>query len=177
MLLTLLANYQNSSSYTTDDVDILKRILHSSGFKFSYKDFSPSARPRTMIPTQLFNYQGVLNRSIEDIDIPKQILYLSGFNRSCKDFSPGSASLLSSIAVYLSCKDFSPGFLPLSSPTTGLQFYTNPTRLSPTLSTLLSNYQGSLNRTIDVLDILKWISYFSGSVSYTHLTLPTIYSV
>jgi len=110
----------------------------------------------------LFNYQGVLNRSIEDIDIPKQILYLSGFNRSCKDFSPGSASLLSSISVYLSCKDFSPGFLPLSSPTTGLQFYTNPARLSSTLPTLLSNYQGSLNRSIDVLDILKWILYFSG---------------
>ena len=64
MLLTLLLNYQDSSSFTTDDVDILKRILHSSGLK----DFSLSPRPRTMIPTQLFNYQGVLNRFIEDID-------------------------------------------------------------------------------------------------------------
>jgi hypothetical protein len=104
-----------------------------------------------------------LNRFIEDIDTPKQILYLSGFIMSCKDFSPGSDSLLSSIATYLSCKDFSPGSLPLSSSTTGLQFYTNPTRLSPTLSTLLPSYQGSLDRTIDVLDILKWIYYFSGS--------------
>jgi len=149
---------KDSSSFTTDDVDILIWILHSSG----RKDFSPSSRPRTMIPTQLFNYQGVLNRFIEDIDIPKQTLYSSGFILSCKDFSPGSDSLLSSIATYLSCKDFFPGFLPLSSSTTGLQFYTNPTRLSPTLSTLLPNYQGSLNRTIDVLDILKWILYFSG---------------
>ena len=105
-LPTLLVNHQNSSSYTTDDVDILKWILYSYGFKFSYKDISPSARLRTMISTLLFNYQGVLNRSIEDIDITKQILYLSGFNMSCKDFSPGYSG------VNFNCKDFSPLFSP-----------------------------------------------------------------
>jgi len=98
-LLTLLANYQNSSNYTTDDVDILKWILYSSGIKFSYKDFSPSARPSTTVLTLLLNYQGSLNRSIEDM----WIMYFSGFNLSCKDFSPGFSG------VNLSCKDFAPG--------------------------------------------------------------------
>jgi hypothetical protein len=161
--MTPLVNYQISSSYTTDDVDILKWILYSNGFKLNYKDFSPSARPRTMISTQLFNYQGVLNRSIEDIDIPKQILYLSGFNMSCKDFSPGFSG------VNFNCKDFSPGSAPFPplhiSPTSDFnfsckdfslgfaslwllipnQFYTSSAWFSAILSTLLSNYLGDAN--------------------------------
>jgi hypothetical protein len=160
MLQTLSANYQDSSSFTTDDVDILKWTLHSSGFKFSYKDFSPSARPRTTISTLLSNYQGVLNRSIEDIDIPKRILYLNGFNMSskdfspgfsgdnfnCKDFSPGSALFpllhISPTSDFnFSCKDFSLGFASLPAN----QFYTSSKWLSAILSTLLSNYLSGFN--------------------------------
>ena len=122
-------------SYITDDVDILKWILYPSGFK----DFFPSARPSTMDPAPWFNYQGRLNRTIEDIDILKRILHSSGFNLSCKDFSPGSVSLPS---VH--------------------QFYANPTGRSPTLLTLLANYQAGPYRIIDDINILKRSSYFSG---------------
>ena len=174
--MTLLFNYQSSLNRTIEDIDIPKRSLYFSGLHLSCKVFSPgSVSLLSSIAAHLSCKDfssgflplsspttGSLNRSFEDIVIPKWIMFFSGFNLSCKDFSPGSASLLSLIAAHLSCKDFFHGCLSLSSPTTGLQFYTNPTGLSPKLPTLLSNYQGSLNRSIDVFDILKWISYFSG---------------
>ena len=52
-------------------------------------------------------------------------------------------------------------FFSLSSPTTVHQFYTNPTRRSPTLLTLLLYYQAGLYRIIDDINILKRLLYFS----------------
>jgi hypothetical protein len=186
-LPTLLSNHQGSLNRSIDALDIPKWILYFSGFNLIGENFSPgsaslfasaAAHECYTNSSSGFNLSckdfssgflslsspstGSLNRSIEDIVILKWIMFFSGFKLNCKDFSPGPVSLLASIAAHLSYKDFSPGCLSLSSPTTGLQFYTNPTRLSPKLPTLLSNHQGSLNRSIDVLDILKWILYFSG---------------
>ena len=93
------------------------------------------------------------------------ILYFRGFNFSDKDFSPGLASPYLSIVARHFHTSLSKTKAPLPSPTSSIsvhQFHTGLLKNTVTLLILSSHYWGSSNRTIENIDILIWILYFSG---------------